>query len=100
MRHRAVLWISREKGEAAILLTADVGNIHITLGDFEQETLVFVTNLLTGLYRTEDQCTVGLLQIVNLHDTEPEEVDGVVISSTVPEVFAPIQRALTHICEV
>ncbi|MDU6305701.1 MAG: type III pantothenate kinase [Clostridium sp.] len=83
-----------------MLLTVDIGNTHITLGGFEQETLVFVANLLTGPYRTEDQYAVELLQIMNLHHTEPEEVDGVVISSVVPEVSAPIQRALAHICGV
>ncbi|MDU7337312.1 MAG: type III pantothenate kinase [Clostridium sp.] len=82
-----------------MLLTVDIGNSHITLGGFEQETLVFVANLLTSPYRTEDQYAVELLQIMNLHHAEPKEINGIIISSVVPEVSAPIQRAFQHICE-
>lgn len=70
------------------------------MGGFEQESLLFVANLLTGPYRTEDQYAVELLQIMNLHCAELKDVDGIVISSVVPEVCAPIQRAFLHICGV
>lgn len=83
-----------------MLLTVDIGNSHITLGGYENDQLVFVSNLLTTPYRTEDQYAVELGQIMALYHTDPHSIDGVMISSVVPELCTPIQNALFKISGV
>lgn len=78
----------------------DIGNSHITLGGYEKDKLVFVSTLLTTPYRTEDQYAVELWQIMTLHHTQPQEIDGVIISSVVPELCTPVQNALFKISGV
>lgn len=83
-----------------MLLTVDIGNSHIALGGYEGETLIFVANMVSESRRTADQYAVELLQLMALYHADPLSVDGVIISSVVPELCAPLQAALSQITHV
>ncbi|WP_101697626.1 type III pantothenate kinase [Clostridium minihomine] len=80
-----------------MLITVDIGNSHITLGGYEQDELVFVSSMLTTPYRTEDQYAVELWQIMNLYRKDPKDIHGAIISSVVPELNSPMQKAFLKI---
>lgn len=77
-----------------MLLAVDIGNSHIALGGYEKENLVFEARLLTEPNRTADQYAVELNQIMALYRIDPLLFSGIIISSVVPELCAPFQRAL------
>ncbi len=77
-----------------MLLTIDIGNSHIVLGGFEGERLVFSARMVTQTYRTDDQYAVEINQLMELYHIDPACIDGCIISSVVPELSSPFQRAL------
>ena len=79
-----------------MLLTLDVGNTNITLGVYAGDTLRFVSRMATNPPRMEDQYAADLLAILKLYGVEPEEITGVIMSSVVPGLTAPLTRAVRH----
>jgi len=77
-----------------MLLTVDIGNTNITLGIFENDSLLFTSRLATDRKRTGDQYAVELLNIFKLHNAEISEFSGAIISSVVPEVTEHLKAAV------
>ncbi len=80
-----------------MLLTVDIGNSHIVLGGFTGEQLAFSGRMVTQTHRTDDQYAVEIQQIMQLYGVDPAQIDGCIISSVVPELSAPFQRALEKV---
>ena len=80
-----------------MLLTLDVGNTNITLGVYAGDTLRFVSRMATNPPRMEDQYAADLLAILKLYGVEPEEITGVIMSSVVPGLTAPLTRAVRRV---
>lgn len=83
-----------------MLLTIDIGNSYITIGGYEGEQLVFISELVTNLYRTDDQYAVELLQIMQLHNVDWKQIIGAILSSVVPELTDVIRRAVKRLTGV
>ncbi|MFQ7753296.1 MAG: type III pantothenate kinase, partial [Acutalibacteraceae bacterium] len=83
-----------------MLLTLDVGNTNITLGVYAGDTLRFVSRMATNPPRMEDQYAADLLAILKLYGVEPEEITGVIMSSVVPGLTAPLTRAVRRVRNV
>lgn len=83
-----------------MLLAIDIGNSHITLGGFEGEDLQFLARLFTDVGRTSDQYAVEVRDILSLYGTAAGQVDGVIISSVVPELSGTFQEAAERLTGV
>ncbi|MGN1195821.1 MAG: type III pantothenate kinase [Acutalibacteraceae bacterium] len=77
-----------------MILAIDIGNTNITLGGFEGENLVFVSRMYTARNKTGDEFATGLLDMIYLNNISPEDFDGAVLSSVVPQLTDVLSRAV------
>ena len=77
-----------------MILAIDIGNSYITLGGYQERQLMFISDLVTDIYRTPDQYAVELLQIMHLNAVEEKQITGAIISSVVPELTDVIKKAV------
>ena len=83
-----------------MILTIDIGNTNITFGVFDGDKLSFVSRLATERNRTDDQFAVEFLAVFKMHDLEPAEITGAVLSSVVPELTGKIKTAVNKVCGI
>ncbi len=85
-----------------MILTVDVGNTNIVLGGYKEDKLIFTSRIATETSKTEDQYAVEILGIMSLYKYNPENFDGVIISSVVPPLISILKRALKKLikCKV
>lgn len=83
-----------------MLITIDVGNSYIGLGGYESETLVFVSDIVTDNKKSEDQYAVEIGNIMGLYNINPQNIDGGIISSVVPELTEVIKGAIKKLCGI
>src|ERR1700704_2987408 len=76
-----------------MLLALDVGNTNVTLALFEGERLVADWRVSSYRERTADELAVELRQLFDLRGFDFEVVDGVVISSVVPNINPALLEA-------
>lgn len=77
-----------------MLLTADVGNTHITIGAFKGEQLSFTARLATDTKRTEDQYAAELMDILRINGVGRTDFKGAIIGSVVPVLTNPLRSAV------
>ncbi len=82
------------KGSETMILAIDIGNTSIALGGFMGDDLKFVIRLSTDTTKTEDEYASKILNILNLHGVNRDNVDGAIISSVVPPLNSVIKAAL------
>ncbi len=77
-----------------MILAIDIGNTNIVLGGFLGETLTFVSRIATDTGKTEDEYASKIRSILTLHGVEKNEIQGVIVSSVVPQLNGGIQKAM------
>lgn len=77
-----------------MILVIDIGNTNITLGCYKNEELVFVSRMYTERHRTSDEFAAVLLDILGLYKIDPNDFEGAVLSSVVPELTDIISQAV------
>lgn len=77
-----------------MVLAIDLGNTNITLGCYKDDKLLFVSRMYTERHKTSDEFATGLLDIFNLYGVKPEDFEGAVFSSVVPELTDIIFQAV------
>lgn len=82
-----------------LLIAIDISNSYITIGAFNHDKLLFVTELVSDKKLSVDQYAVSIQSVIRLHCDTPE-VDGAVISSVVPELSGIIQKAVYRLFAV
>ena len=70
-----------------MLLVADVGNTNITLGIFDDETLVGNFRMTTKTQRTSDEFGIFLLNLLEAKNISVEQIEAVIVSSVVPNIM-------------
>lgn len=70
-----------------MLLVIDIGNTNITMGIYDQETLIGNYRLNTKAKRTSDEYGMALLTFMTVHNVIKEYIEDVIISSVVPKVM-------------
>lgn len=73
-----------------MLLALDAGNSNVTIGAFNQDTLVRRWRLRTIREQTADEWGVLMRNLFSLASLQFSDIDGVVISSVVPAVDQPL----------
>lgn len=77
-----------------MILTIDIGNSNIVLGGVREDTIVFVARLRTETNKTSDQYCVDLKILLDVYGVNPEDIEGSIISSVVPQVLNSFQTAI------
>ena len=73
-----------------MLLALDAGNSNITIGAFEETTLIGRWRLRTIHEQTADEWGVLMRNLFALASLDLERVDGIIIASVVPTLDAPL----------
>lgn len=77
-----------------MILTIDIGNSNIVLGGVREDEIVFEARLRTEVTKTSDQYCVDLKILLDVYGIRPEEIEGSIISSVVPQVLNSFQTAV------
>lgn len=77
-----------------MILTVDIGNSNIVLGGVQDDEIVFEARLRTEATKTSDQYCVDLKILLDVYKVRPEEIEGSIISSVVPQVLNSFQTAV------
>ena len=77
-----------------MILTVDIGNSNIVLGGVEEDAIIFEARLRTEATKTSDQYCVDLKILLDVYKVNPENIEGCIISSVVPQVLNSFQTAV------
>jgi len=77
-----------------MILTIDIGNSNIVLGGVQEDAIVFEARLRTEATKTSDQYCVDLKILLDVSNVRPEEIEGCIISSVVPQILNSFQTAI------
>ena len=80
-----------------MVLTIDIGNTNINLGLFQGDMLQMGVRLATERQKTEDQFAASFFQLFQMHNVEPKEIAGTIISSVVPEITSSVKHAIERL---
>ena len=80
-----------------MLLAVDIGNTNIGLGGLESGKISFVARLATDRQKTEDQYTAELKSVLQLYWAHPEQIEGAIISSVVPQALGAVKGAVQRV---
>lgn len=82
-----------------MILTVDVGNSNIVMGGYRDGAIQFLSRVATNLLYEADQYAVLFRDILSLYGYSGELVEGIIISSVVPELNGHLRRAFAHISD-
>lgn len=77
-----------------MILAVDIGNSNIVFGGVEGDDILFEARLRTEPTKTSDEYCVDLKIILDVYGVNPRAVEGVIISSVVPQVLNSLRTAL------
>ena len=76
-----------------MLLTIDLGNTNLTIGLYQDETLRAHWRLATDHQRMPDEYGLQLHSLLHTCECKEEELDGIVLSSVVPQLTERVEQA-------
>lgn len=83
-----------------MVLVLDVGNTNIVLGVYDKKELTAVWRLSTDFKRTADEYGVQVLQLFLHNKLDPSDVEGVIISSVVPNIMYSLEHMIRKYFEI
>lgn len=83
-----------------MILVLDVGNTNIVLGLYDDKELISVWRLSTDSKRTADEYGIQVIQLFLQNKLDPSDVDGVIISSVVPNIMYSLEHMIVKYFEV
>ena len=75
-----------------MILVADVGNTNIVIGIFDGKKLISEWRLSTDPVRTSDEFGIQIYQLFYQNGMDPSNVQGVIISSVVPNIMYSLEH--------
>lgn len=78
-----------------MILAIDVGNSNIVLGAYDQDTLLFTLRISSDTGKTSDELAVNIKSVLTLHNMTPDQIEGAIISSVVPQLTYTLKEAVT-----
>lgn len=82
-----------------MILAIDVGNTNIVLGCLEEKKPLFTVRIQSDRHKTGDEYAVQIYSILKIHGIDPEQIDGSIISSVMPQLIAPLKNALKTVTD-
>jgi pantothenate kinase, type III len=83
-----------------VILVIDVGNTNIVLGVYESDELTASWRLSTDSKRTADEYGIQVIQLFLQDKLDPADVEGVIISSVVPNIMYSLEHMIKKYFEV
>ena len=77
-----------------MILTIEIGNSTITLGGVEGEEIRFECRINTDRVKTSDTYCIDLKTLFEIYGVELASIEGVIISSVVPQVMNSVRTAI------
>ena len=77
-----------------MILTVDVGNANIVIGVVKNEKILFDAKLRTDITKTSDEYCIDLKMLMEVYKIHPEQIQGAIIASVVPQVLNSMQSAV------
>lgn len=69
-----------------MVLTIDIGNTNIVLGEWNENELQFISRINTDKHMTADSYACQFKSVLELYNVDLTQIEGSIISSVVPEV--------------
>ena len=80
-----------------MVITIDVGNTNIVIGCIDKEKCHFIERLSTVRIKTELEYAIDIKSVLDIYHVCPEEIEGGIISSVVPQITTNIKLAAEKI---
>ena len=77
-----------------MILTIEIGNSTITLGGVEGDEIRFECRINTDRVKTSDTYCIDLKTLFDIYGVELKGIEGVIISSVVPQVMNSVRTAI------
>lgn len=77
-----------------MLLAIDIGNTNIVIGIIEGSKITFTGRLATDKIKTADEYALLFSGMINMHNVNISDIDGVILSSVVPPLILTMKRAI------
>jgi type III pantothenate kinase len=77
-----------------MILVLDAGNTNIVLGVYKDKELIADWRLSTDSKRTADEYGIQVIQLFMERKLDPSEVEGVIVSSVVPNIMYSIEHMI------
>lgn len=77
-----------------MILALDIGNSNIVIGGIKGQDIILEARLRTDTTKTSDEYCIDLKMLLDVHSIPPQEVEGAIISSVVPQVLNSMQTAV------
>ena len=82
-----------------MILTVNIGNTHITVGGYEQDTLIFCGRLHSDPAATVEEYAIRLVNLLRLYGVSPAQIEGGILGSVVPMLSGRVLAALQLLCK-
>lgn len=83
-----------------MILVLDVGNTNIVIGVYDKKDLITEWRLSTDMFRTADEYGIQFLNLFSLSKIEISSVEGVIISSVVPNIMYSLEHMIRKYFEI
>lgn len=83
-----------------MLLGIDVGNTQTVIGIFDGDIIQHHWRIATERERTADEIALTLTGFLNLYEQKLDDIDGMIVSSVVPEMTSALVRMARDILKV
>ena len=83
-----------------MVLAIDIGNTHILLGCFEERKVLFTELLTTDKTATDLEYASFIKSAIEFNGQSVDSIEGVIISSVVPQVTGTIKKAVERFSSV
>lgn len=83
-----------------MILVLDAGNTNIVVGVYDDDELIADWRLSTDSKRTADEYGIQVIQLFLQNKLDPSDVEGVIISSVVPNIMYSVEHMIKKYFEV
>ena len=75
-----------------MILLVDVGNTNIVIGVYKDKESIAGWRISTDSKKTSDEYGIQIMQLFHQNDLNPKEVEGIIISSVVPNIMHSLEN--------
>ena len=83
-----------------MLFVVDVGNTNITYGVYDGEQLKTTFRMMSKVQHTSDEYGIQIIELLKANDISPDNIDGCIVASVVPNVMHSLVGGLTRYLNV
>ena len=81
-----------------MILAIDMGNSNIVLGAIDDKQSYFVERITTNHNKTEMEYAITIKNALEIHQIDPSDLEGAILSSVVPPLTNVILAAVEKVC--